>query len=217
MDGISAVVGRIAQIESRIAALAPPPVGLSISAQAAVADATYATAAGAPATTGTSFAAALADAVQTTPGLGPLAPTTGLDGSLGVRNPAGVPLELVQYGNGRIPTHALSEVGQTGQRLWQPAARALESLIASAAQDGVSIGITDAYRSYESQVDVAARKGLYKEGGLAAVPGTSNHGWGMAVDLRLDGNAQAWMQSNGAKFGFVNDVPREPWHWNYRG
>jgi hypothetical protein len=42
---------------------------------------------------------------------------------------------------------------------------------------GVDIGVTDSYRSYDAQVDVARRKGLYSQGGLAATPGTSDHGW----------------------------------------
>jgi LAS superfamily LD-carboxypeptidase LdcB len=51
---------------------------------------------------------------------------------------------------------------------------------------------------------------------LAATPGTSNHGWGLSVDLDLDATAQAWMRQNGARYGFVEDVPREPWHWTFR-
>src|SRR5690606_37874401 len=123
---------------------------------------------------------------------------------------------LAAYGNGKIPRTALQEVGTTGHRLWAPAGQALEGLLAEAARDGVRIGITDSYRSYDAQVDVAARKGLYSQGGLAAEPGTSPHGWGIAVDLDLDDRAQAWMRTNGGRFGFVEDTPREPWHWVYR-
>jgi len=128
----------------------------------------------------------------------------------------GVPGDLAVHGNGKIPRTALQEVGTTGHRLWAPAGQALEGLLAAAAREGVEIGITDSYRSYDAQVDVAQRKGLYTQGGLAAVPGTSAHGWGMAVDLDLDERAQAWMRTNGERFGFVEDTPREPWHWVYR-
>ena len=51
---------------------------------------------------------------------------------------------------------------------------------------------------------------------LAATPGKSNHGWGLAVDLELDDRAQAWMRENAHNYGFVEDVAREPWHWGYR-
>lgn len=132
------------------------------------------------------------------------------------RNADGVPVDLARYGNGRIPADALAEVGSTGHRLWGPAAGALQSLRDAAARDGVSIGITDSYRSYDAQVRVAQEKGLYSQGGLAATPGTSPHGWGLAVDLDLDAAAQRWMRANGDRFGFVEDTPREPWHWVYK-
>jgi D-alanyl-D-alanine carboxypeptidase len=66
-------------------------------------------------------------------------------------------------------------------------------------------------------VDLVARKGLYANGGLGAVPGTSNHGWGVAVDADITNPAtKAWLQANGHRFGFVEAVPREPWHWEFR-
>jgi hypothetical protein len=82
---------------------------------------------------------------------------------------------------------------------------------------GVDIGVTDSYRSYDAQVDVARRKGLYSQGGLAATPGTSDHGWGMSLDLDLDSRALSWMRANAGRYGFVEDVPREPWHWTFGG
>ena len=96
------------------------------------------------------------------------------------------PAELVAYGNGQIPSEALAPIGVGAHRLWAPAATAFQQMSAAAAADGVTIGVTDSYRSYDSQVDLARRKGLYSQGGLAATPGTSNHGWGMALDLDLD-------------------------------
>jgi LAS superfamily LD-carboxypeptidase LdcB len=62
---------------------------------------------------------------------------------------------------------------------------------------------------------------------LAAVPGTSNHGWALAVDLcggiHIAGTPQwTWMTANAGRFGFVQpDWARpgaekpEPWHWEY--
>ena len=165
---------------------------------------TTTTASGARSTSGT-FATALASEVSRTAGAA----------ASGRLTADGVPTELAAYGNGRIPREALSEIGSTGHRMWSPAARQYEALSAAAARDGVTIGITDSYRTYESQVDLAERKGLYKNGGLAAVPGTSDHGWGRSLDLRLDGNALAWMREHGAQYGFREDVPRESWHWTY--
>ena len=126
------------------------------------------------------------------------------------------PAELKSYGNGEIPPGALAEIGVGSHRLYGPAAESFKRMMPDARAAGVNVGVTDSYRSYEQQVDVAKRKGLYSQGGLAATPGTSNHGWGLSLDLDLNSEAQAWMRANGEKYGFVEDVPREPWHWTYR-
>jgi hypothetical protein len=58
------------------------------------------------------------------------------------------------------------------------------------------------------------RKGTVK----AASPGTSNHGLGLAVDFdqgQLDSWLQ-WLRDNAARFGFVDEVSSEDWHWSYR-
>lgn len=129
----------------------------------------------------------------------------------------GTPGELAGYGNGRLPDSVLDSIGIGDHRLWTPAAAAFRNLYAAAQADGVDIGVSDSYRSYEAQVDVARRKGLYGSGGLAARPGTSNHGWGLALDLQLSGTALAWMRVNARTYGFYEDVPRETWHWTYYG
>ncbi|MDH3678845.1 MAG: M15 family metallopeptidase [Acidimicrobiia bacterium] len=134
----------------------------------------------------------------------------------GTRGPLDPPPELVGFGNGRVPVEALAPVGDTGHRLYAPAAEALTVLLHDAQAAGVTIGLTDSYRSLAGQHDVAERKGIYGQGGLAAVPGTSNHGWGLSTDLALDGPALSWMREHAWRYGFVEDVPREPWHWTYR-
>jgi hypothetical protein len=53
----------------------------------------------------------------------------------------------------------------------------------------------------------------------AAVPGTSNHGWGIAVDVPF-ADAQAWIMRNGGRFGWSHDEGArvgEPWHMRYVG
>ncbi len=136
--------------------------------------------------------------------------------SPGVLDAHGVPADLAQYGNGHVPASALTPVGSTGVRMWQPAAQALTGLVAAAKADGVTIGVTEGYRPYDEQVTLARTKGLYSQGGLAAAPGTSEHGWGTAADLNLDPSALAWMRTNASRFGFVADTPRESWHWAYQ-
>jgi LAS superfamily LD-carboxypeptidase LdcB len=131
-------------------------------------------------------------------------------------NSKGIPTDLAAYGNGKIPAGALEQVGNTGHKLWAPAAQGLTRMIADAEKEGVKIGITDSYRPYEEQVDLVRRKGLYSQGGLAAKPGTSDHGWGMATDLDLSPKALAWMRKNADRYGFVEDTPRESWHWAFK-
>ncbi len=130
-----------------------------------------------------------------------------------VRN--GPPPGLEGYHNGRIPPQVLVPIGGTSERLWAPAAAAFEHMRRDAARAGVSLPVIDAYRSHDDQVRLAAELGLYRDGGWAAVPGTSQHGWGRAVDLDLDDRALAWLRANAWKYGFVEAVPREPWHWEF--
>jgi D-alanyl-D-alanine carboxypeptidase len=196
--GIEAVNSRIADIQSRM---------IAMQTQQAAATKTASASSTTPASAG-SFATALADAMGTQTSAG-AAKSYSL-------NSKGIPTELVGYGNGKIPANALEKVGGTNHKLWAPAAESLTRMISDAKAQGVTIGITDSYRSYGEQVDVARRKGLYSQGGLAAKPGTSEHGWGMATDLDLNNKAQAWMRANGEKYGFVENTPREPWHWAYK-
>ncbi len=197
MDAIMAINQRMSEIQATIHAFAPPrPAALPTATSNA---------------NGPSFDGALARAVES---YSPAAAAAGPDAASWTSD--GVPADLARYGNGRVPVAELTPVAGTGHRLWAPAGGALEQLLADADADGVTIGITDSYRSFDAQVDVARRKGLYSQGGLAAEPGTSPHGWGIAVDLDLDAKAQAWMRANGERYGFVEDTPREPWHWVYR-
>jgi LAS superfamily LD-carboxypeptidase LdcB len=193
--GIEGVNNRIADIQSRIIALQTQQTQQATKT------------ASAPSASGGAFASHLSDAVATQSSSAPAKTYT--------LNSKGIPTDLAAYGNGKIPKTALGQVGTTGHKLWAPAAEQLTTMIADARQDGVTIGITDSYRSYDEQVDLARRKGLYSQGGLAAKPGTSDHGWGLATDLDLNSKALSWMRANAEKYGFDENVPRESWHWTY--
>ena len=119
------------------------------------------------------------------------------------------------YANGRIPDAALAAIGG-GHKLTATAAKAFIQMRADAQRSGVKIGVNDSYRSYDDQVQMAKEKGLYSQGGLAAKPGTSDHGLGIALDLQLDAKSQQWMKQNAKKYGFINNVPGESWHWTYK-
>ena len=201
---VSAVQARIAEIQARLNVPAPSTNSAAFGAHLSAA---MTETAGTASATGVSTATATATEAI----VRPQALHTHTHGKV---TP---PAELQAYGNGKIPPGALSEIGVGSHRLHAPAAAQFKKMHAAAAADGVSIGVTDSYRSYDKQVDLAKRKGLYSQGGLAATPGTSNHGWGLSLDLDLDNKAQEWMRANGKRYGFVEDVPREPWHWTYHG
>lgn len=122
--------------------------------------------------------------------------------------------------NGRLDPGSLTSIGR-GHALRADAAAAYNAMVEAARRDGITWSITDSYRTYETQVRLAQEKGLYSQGGLAATPGTSNHGWGLAVDLGGGANnfgtpQNNWLQANAGRFGF-RTIPREPWHWEFRG
>lgn len=112
-----------------------------------------------------------------------------------------------------------------GHRLRGDAAAAFNSMSKHrAATVGQPLCVTDSYRSYSAQVDVYRRKP-----GLAAVPGTSEHGWGKAVDfcggVQSHGSAAYnWMKANAGRFGWFHPDWAEPsgskpeaWHWEFSG
>lgn len=185
------------------------PAALAAPATAAPATTTATTA------TGSDFASVLADTLAASDSRTSMYGAG--SGASGIATAATVSSLNTGYENGRLPDSALTSIGIGSHRLAAPAADAFKQMRAAAAAEGVDIGVTDSYRSYDAQVDVARRKGLYSQGGLAAKPGTSDHGLGLALDLDLDATAQTWMRTNGKRFGFVEDTPREPWHWKFDG
>ncbi|MGC0274970.1 hypothetical protein ACO0LV_18470, partial [Pseudactinotalea sp. Z1739] len=134
VDRILAISHRVAQIEATLGSVSVPRVQPSAGSV-------------------TSFAGVLANAVADTAPAAIAAPSNFGPSGFQV-NADGVPVDLAAYGNGRIPREALEPVGNTGHRLWAPAAQSFEKLLTAAAADGVSIGVTDSYRPYDVQVDV---------------------------------------------------------------
>lgn len=121
--------------------------------------------------------------------------------------------------NGRIPTSQMVSVAR-GHRLEQSAADAWQEMVAAARADGVAISLTDSYRDFDAQVKVRKEKGHLV---ATAKPGTSNHGWGRAVDINVnEGQVLAWLRENGQRFGWHNPAwaqkagkSYEPWHWEF--
>lgn len=78
---------------------------------------------------------------------------------------------------------------------------------------------TGSQSSYRTLAEQKALYKLYQEGrgNLAAAPGTSNHGWGVAVDL-AETWMRTWIDEHGAAFGWVkNEAFSEWWHVTWNG
>jgi len=126
-----------------------------------------------------------------------------------------------RFPNGLIPDEYLCPLQQKGHKLRADAAIAFISLNeAYRKRFGTPICVSDSYRSLAAQQSV-----YYRRPGFAAVPGRSNHGLGLAVDLcggveRFRSPQFNWMEQNGKKYGWIHpdwaySNPFEPWHWEY--
>jgi hypothetical protein len=147
-----------------------------------------------------------------------LAPSTYKTGAGVAWGPEGGPA----YGNGRIPLTALAHPAQAPTAWFRPdAAAAFDRMSAAyAARFGHPLKVTDSYRDYAHQVSTKAAKGY-----LAAEPGTSNHGWGLAADVVVGGYGSAdyqWLLHNGPAYGWSNPgwaqaggTKHEPWHYEF--
>lgn len=50
----------------------------------------------------------------------------------------------------------------------------------------------------------------------AAVPRKSNHGWGLALDVRsIPSEVVVWLCVNAWRYGFSAEIQSESWHWRY--
>ncbi len=121
-------------------------------------------------------------------------------------------------GASRCPLYAAP-----GQTLRRTAALAFDRMSEAYQQrTGSALCVNESYRSYTAQVAIKA-----SFPGLAAIPGTSKHGLGLALDLcggvqDFKDPAHQWLKANGPRFGWVHpkwaepsgSLP-EPWHWEF--
>lgn len=138
-------------------------------------------------------------------------------------------IEGKTYENGKLNDNVLRPINNQDKykgaidsddgriRLYTKASLALEKLITAAEADGIRVKINSAYRTVEDQIVVRE-----KFPNDSAEPGTSNHGFGLAVDFATPGLKRItegdplyeWLVNNGGKFGFRRIV-KETWHWEY--
>jgi hypothetical protein len=121
--------------------------------------------------------------------------------------------------NGRLPSSVLGNI--VGGRLRKDAAKAWNAMNAESQRKyGVTLrpsGPRSSYRTYSEQQYFW---NLYKSGrgNLAAYPGTSNHGLGLAVDLATP-QMRNIVDKIGAKYGYQkrwSDAQSEWWHIKWR-
>lgn len=115
--------------------------------------------------------------------------------------------------NGQLPASALAPIAQ-GQ-LTKDAAAAWNAMNVQARKMGLELlptGSMSSYRTLEQQKLLYAR--YLRGGNLAAKPGTSNHGWGLAVDVATP-QMRAMVDRIGIPYGWSktwSDAPSEWWH-----
>lgn len=154
------------------------------------------------------------------------------------------PSSLACARNGDLEANQLSVVGW-GQVLETTAARSWAALWTAAQKAGWDLTFTygGCYRSYAMQrrlflarwspQHIAGRPTVWWAGGQwwllpgvarSAVPGTSTHGWGLAVDVALGNDpataepitpALSWLLDVADLFGWSWESQSEPWHINY--
>jgi D-alanyl-D-alanine carboxypeptidase len=129
------------------------------------------------------------------------------------------------------------------QLMRKEAAQALEKLFAAAKKDGITLMGVSAFRSYASQEVLfnyyVKQDGEEKARTYSALPGTSEHQTGLAIDVSgtdrkcaaadcFAGTREAaWLEQHAAEYGFIIRYPRgkeaitgyqyEPWHIRYVG
>jgi LAS superfamily LD-carboxypeptidase LdcB len=143
----------------------------------------------------------------------------------------------------------LSEIGLKSQKLVPDAADAFIKMWKDMKKAGLKPFLTDTYRTYASQYRIfdidlfistggtaTKRSGKNANGGFikktkkgtggktaVAYPGTSNHGWGKAIDIgginsKESQKVRCWIKQYGVKYGwswFEGRSAKEDWHFTY--
>lgn len=118
--------------------------------------------------------------------------------------------------NGQLPPSDLAPIAQGQLAKANHCAAAWNAMNVEARSLGVELiptGSKSSYRTYSQQQELY-QDYLNGTGALAAVPGTSNHGWGVAVDVATQ-EMRSMIDRIGKKYGWdkdTSDAPSEWWH-----
>lgn len=145
-------------------------------------------------------------------------------------------------GDYNVDLLTLSNGERVDSRIYEP----LQDMFDDMRKDGVYPVVVSGYRTQEEQQDIMDEKiDEYLSQGYSeneakkkaeewvALPGTSEHQLGLAVDINADGiysygdEVYSWLLENSYKYGFVKRYPEdktnitgiinEPWHYRYVG
>ena len=162
-----------------------------------------------------------------------------------------MPKDLKGCRNGKLPSALLEPIAPSG-KLHHCAALAWEALRVLAAQEKLDLVHVGDYRPYEQQLSLFqsrmkpfpdakrtkqtvrtfnGQKWYLHSGAPVATPGTSNHGWGVAIDaaLKLRGPKRRvvsittkprigkrsgldFLLANAPSLGWLWELQSEPWH-----
>jgi LAS superfamily LD-carboxypeptidase LdcB len=151
-----------------------------------------------------------------------------------------LPADLLNAKNGQLRPNLLRAIRPLGL-LHHLAADGYHAMRAAALADGIRpfkpTSRADTYRTYQEQValfnsrytltPLPGRPSKVWDGrrywqkpntAVAAVPGTSNHGLGLAVDIwSASGDRLDWLEANAITYGFSWEFTSgaEPWHLRY--
>ena len=125
--------------------------------------------------------------------------------------------------NGKLSKRDLAPI-TGGGFLRKDAAKAWNAFARYIANHGGHVSVSDSYRPLGKPGDLnrgvwsqwAAWEKYQRGGNLAAQPGRSNHGLGLAVDVPPD--TQSLIAKHGESFGWSkkwSDAPSEPWHFKW--
>jgi hypothetical protein len=131
--------------------------------------------------------------------------------------------------NGELPEADLVTI-DPHCRIATAAAPSLRAMLADASADGVELAPEECYRDYAGQVYWWNLWCYFGHCENAAVPGTSNHGWAKAVDLKdqegevtFGSPGWVWLRANAGRYGWNWPWPStttfgaEAWHFEWVG
>lgn len=143
--------------------------------------------------------------------------------------------QVLRQSNGKVSSSMLAAVPWDKEKtlIAAPAVKDLTRLnTAFKKQFGKNLDIDLAYRTLDTQKYLYAELGSY----IAAKPGTSNHGWGLAIDVpetydySFRGKYYKWLKANSHKYNWTHrknleeyrsDGSKNPyaeaWHFEYTG